>query len=71
MQAHSTHIEKYCGAGRALGVVVSIAVVADLSEERVRISNARQSTLWWSTAMAPEQLMVARRFFAELDAGAA
>jgi hypothetical protein len=70
LQDHKDSVEKYCCSGRAIAVWVSTGLIADLTAEQPRITNARESAFWSSTQMEPTQREIVTSFLTEFQGGA-
>ncbi len=63
MHRNERHLRKYLSSGRLISAVVSIAVIADLKEERIGLHNARQSTVWSIPGLTEEKKKVFDDFY--------
>jgi hypothetical protein len=53
LQRHERHFRKYLSKGRLVAALVSVHVIADVAEWRVRYNNSRQSTFWSIPGLDP------------------
>ena len=68
IKKHERHFRKYLSTGRILSALVSTAVLADLKKERVRLNNARQSTVWMIPGLTREKTKVFNNFYNQIMA---
>jgi len=52
---HERHLRKYLASGRVVCALVSTRCLVDVSTASVRLSNARQSTVWTIPGLPPEK----------------
>lgn len=54
MAEHERHLRKYIEPGRAIAVIVSCAVLADLDQNNPRFCNVRQTNAWHIPSISPQ-----------------
>ena len=66
LRRHERHFRRYLTSGRLLSALISTNVLADFRGERVRLNNARQSTVWTIPGLSVEKEQTLRRFYNQI-----
>jgi hypothetical protein len=66
LHRHERHFRKYLASGRLLSALISTSVLADLRNEKTRLSNARQSTVWEIPGLPVEKKLVLKKFYTQI-----
>ena len=62
LHRHERHFRKYLSKGRLVAALVSVNVIADVTEWDVPFNNSRQSTVWTIPGLAAEKESLVHRF---------
>lgn len=68
LQRHERHLRKYLERGRAITVIVSTSVMADVPTTKTGFFNARQSMIWKIPVLSPEKERQFLNFFRVMSA---
>jgi hypothetical protein len=63
LRRHERHFRKYLSSGRLLSALISTSVLADLRNEKPRLNNARQSTVWMIPGLPVEKEIMFKKFY--------
>lgn len=62
LKRHERHFRKYLASGRLVSALVSVTVIADVLDWKVRFNNARVATIWTIPGLVPEKDALLRQF---------
>lgn len=62
LKCHERHFRKYLSSGRLVSVLVSVSVIAEVLDWKVRFNNASQSMAWTIPGLIPEKEALLEQF---------